>query len=416
MADSPMVDASAPRVSCGFRGKRRKSRLTCGHKGRHNQRVGSRWKGTKKKSNRGANRDLAAKAKRDLAAKAKVIKRQKTAIWQHRRDKQKDAATIKKGKETIKTLAADLQREQKDKEENYLKCPHARKDYAACTPSAQYAKRKELSNLLEKGRERLRMPKLTDTEMSLTEQYWKETFATEDITVAMDDDSEQREDEDMAPNADDGPEVFGATWHDKWERLFRLRGVADSEGACSTTVLRRIFMAAEMNQVTGGKLDELRKAMDNGISKVIEFHELQYEGVHAGVWLEPADVIRQMLMAAAAEPGRKYKINVLGDGRCFGSARNTTFFALRIVYLDGFSSTSNEAIWPLAILDTPEKRGPLRLLTQELRNALRHVQEKGLHLPEEYCGFVGNDKGQGRVGRDLDFTSCEGTPGDGDQR
>ena len=220
MADSPLVDASAPSVSSGFRGRRRKSNLTCGHKGRAN-RSGPRKRSTKKKSNRGANRDL--------AANAKVIKRQKSTIWQQRRTIRKDAATIKKGKETIKTLTADLQREQKDKEENYLKCRHARKDYAACTPSAQYAKRKELSNLLQKGRERLRMPKLTDTEMALTEQYWKETFATEDIAVAMDDDSEQREDEDMAPNADDGPEVFGSTWHDKWERLFRLRGVADSE-------------------------------------------------------------------------------------------------------------------------------------------------------------------------------------------
>ena len=100
--------------------------------------------------------------------------------------------------------------------------------------------------------------------------------------------------------------------------------------------------------------------MDNAIAKRIKFNEIKHNNKHAGVWLDPADVIREMLMAAGAPPKGSYHINLIGDGRCFGDARNTTFLALRIVYLDGYESTGNEAVWPLAILDTPGKRGALR--------------------------------------------------------
>ena len=54
------------------------------------------------------------------------------------------------------------------------------------------------------------------------------------------------------------------------------------------------------------------------------------------------------------------------------------------VYLDGFSSTATEAIWPLAILDCEEKRSAVRLLTRPLRKALKHLQLNGCVLPEEY--------------------------------
>jgi len=127
--------------------------------------------------------------------------------------------------------------------------------------------------------------------------------------------------------------------------------------------------------------------MNTAISKRIRFHELTHNGKHAGVWLDPADIIREMLVAAGAPPGVKYHINFIGDGRCFGDARNTTFIALRIVYMDGYSSTNNEAVWPLAILDTPEKRGALRTLTKPLRKAMKHVQDKGILLPDTYCQY-----------------------------
>ena len=58
------------------------------------------------------------------------------------------------------------------------------------------------------------------------------------------------------------------------------------------------------------------------------------------------------------------------------------------MYLKGHSSTASDAIWPLAILDHPEKRGPLRKLTQGLRIALNHVQEHGLHLHRDYTDIL----------------------------
>ena len=93
-----------------------------------------------------------------------------------------------------------------------------------------------------------------------------------------------------------------------------------------------------------------------------------------------------MLQVAGIDPkdSHKYKINLMGDGRCFGDARNTTFYALRIVYLDGYRSTSNEAIWPLAIFECPEKRAILRKLTQSMRKALNHVQQHGVYLSHTY--------------------------------
>ena len=62
------------------------------------------------------------------------------------------------------------------------------------------------------------------------------------------------------------------------------------------------------------------------------------------IWLDPTDLVREMLLAAGAKPGTKYHINILADGRCFGNSRNTTFVALRIVYMDGYSSTAVKAI------------------------------------------------------------------------
>ena len=63
------------------------------------------------------------------------------------------------------------------------------------------------------------------------------------------------------------------------------------------------------------------------------------------------------------------------------------FFALRLVKLKGHRSTGQEALWPLAIFDTKEDRGPLRALTRDLRRALRHVQKNGVHLSTSYSNF-----------------------------
>jgi hypothetical protein len=156
-ADISMADSN---VSCGFRVRRRKSNLSCGKKGR---RVGPRWKSAKEVP-QGATSRL---AERHMAAQAKVIKRQKTT------------ATNRKGKATIKSLTSQLAQEQKkDKEGSCLNFPKASKDCVDYLPGAQAAKRHDLSNLVAKGMERLRMPKLTDAQMSIAEKYWKETFTS----------------------------------------------------------------------------------------------------------------------------------------------------------------------------------------------------------------------------------------------
>ena len=83
----------------------------------------------------------------------------------------------------------------------------------------------------------------------------------------------------------------------------------------------------------------------------IAHHEMRVDGENEpmGMWLEPADMIREMLMVAGGPPHGMYHINLIGVGRCFGNSRNTTFFALRIVYLDGYSSTRLYGPWPYVI-------------------------------------------------------------------
>jgi hypothetical protein len=70
--------------------------------------------------------------------------------------------------------------------------------------------------------------------------------------------------------------------------------------------------------------------------------------------------------------------------RAVTGGRTTTFIGLRIVYLDGHNCQASDAIWPLAIIERPEKRGPFRQYTQELRRQLAHVQTQGVLLPSDY--------------------------------
>jgi hypothetical protein len=70
--------------------------------------------------------------------------------------------------------------------------------------------------------------------------------------------------------------------------------------------------------------------------------------------------------------------------------RSTTFIALRIVYKEGYNSLASNAIWPIAIVERPEKRGPFRRYTQPLRVALQHVQTHGLFLSAGYVEILNN--------------------------
>jgi len=120
--------------------------------------------------------------------------------------------------------------------------------------------------------------------------------------------------------------------------------------------------------------------------------------------LEVADVIREMIMSANGRPGMEYAIVLTGDGRlvifpqpCAPSphtpvrvvtgGRVTTFVGLRIVYLEGHNSLGSDAIWPIAIIERPEKRGPFRLYSRPLRLQLDHVQKSGLLLPADYAAM-----------------------------
>lgn len=178
---------------------------------------------------------------------------------------------------------------------------------------------------------------LTEKEEDMATKYWNTVYGT--VPVGADAESECRDAEsERTPN-----EKATEEWEKKWKVLFKLRAAADKEGSVSSAAMRRVFMAAEICGINGGKLDRLKTAMDRSIATRIQQFDISYgEGdEHGGMWLDPQDVVREMLMAAGAKPGSKYSINVLADGRCFGDARNTTFFALRIVFLDGFSSTAS---------------------------------------------------------------------------
>ena len=55
------------------------------------------------------------------------------------------------------------------------------------------------------------------------------------------------------------------------------------------------------------------------------------------------------------------------------------------MYLEGHNSLGSDAIWPIAIIERPEKRGPFRLYSRPLRLQLDHVQKSGLLLPGDYA-------------------------------
>ena len=258
--------------------------------------------------------------------------------------------------------------------------PHLPKKDA--TSLAPWRQKKLLEQFQSCFRDLATKMKMPTHAVDLATRYYTEVF--------LDASRGTPENECKSPEGDPS-EPFTAAWDEKWTRLFRLQSSADFEAKVSDAALLRVFMAAEIANVTGGGLKVLKKAMDTAISTRVRSTEVKMtedgEEKTGGIWLEPADVIREMLKAAGARPNSTYKINIMGDGRCFGNARNTTFFALRIVYLDNYSSTSQEALWPLAIFDCKEKRGILRTLTRSLRKALEHVQNQGIHLSEEYTRF-----------------------------
>ena len=388
--DAIAMDTGPPSpAKKGFRGKRKRGKkLTCGRPGR--------WKmGLKVVSTARATEKAACKKKRATTTKDKLDAERQSHAATARASRAKDKTILSHAAalQAEKTHSASLVLAAKagraataDLAKHKAKCarscvslgnlPTVR--YEALSTRGQKVRLERLTDAAIEAADKLLCPELSPQALELLTAFWKETYKPPPDPLA----EEEREPE---PEPEVDPEE---AWRAKWETLFRLRGIADHEGAVSAAVMRKILIACEIARLTGGRLDNVKKAMNQAILNRIEMKDMKVtvdgKEVSGGVWLNPADVIREMLMAAGAPPGGTYKINILGDGRCFGNSRNTTFYALRIVHLDGYSSTSNEAIWPLAICDCPEKRGALRYLTQDLRKALKHVQDNGCHLSETY--------------------------------
>ena len=333
--EEPPRDLTPPPKKGGFRGNRKKRSGLCvsrrsDWKERGGTQVSQKRRSAKKRS-RVEKDEVEKKLQRELRDSKKKLK---TAEFRLQAERTRRVQCEQRATEVEQKLASKTEHCQRHcvtietlpmKDFSDLKQQRAKAHWVD-----QFAAGvKELGDKLKMG------PKVEEW----TETYWKEFFQPP-AGHPRDSESEGREPE---PEAAADPH---AEWRKKWARLFRLRGVADAEGAASSGVLRRLFIAAEITHLTGGKLDQLKEAMNRTITKRIRSHELKTKnGDHAGMWLEPADVIREMLMAAGAGPGIKYKINVMGDGRCFGNSRNTTFLALRIVLLEGHSSTSSEAVY-----------------------------------------------------------------------
>ena len=354
-----------------FRGKRKKSTGLATGKC-------SRWKASGRVH-------ISKKRQAEKAAKATTIEAQLRAEQKAHRATKKD---LHKHKEICEHQHVDLG-----------PIHLLRKTFFELSAAQRKTRVEQLQGFFRMAQAKLLM--LTGKESKVTDRYWADCFPLHDEEKKLSDFNPDLEDESLRE-----PEIVDPVGDynndnslhlsDVWRKLFRLRGIADEEGSVSSASLRKIFMATEIADLTGGRLCDLKKCMDEAIQARIKFHEVEIDGEPAGVWLEPADVIREMLQVAGIDPkdNQKYKINLMGDGRCFGDARNTTFYALRIVYLDGYRSTSNEAIWPLAIFECPEKRAILRKLTQNMRKALNHVQQRGVYLSHTYAAVFYSDDEQ----------------------
>ena len=104
-------------------------------------------------------------------------------------------------------------------------------------------------------------------------------------------------------------------WNQEWEKMHLLRAIAD-EIVVSSAALRRIFLVLGMAGLTGGQMDRMKQAMDLAVASRIRFYDIEGPGgENVGVYLNVADVMRQMIMSANGRPGEDYNIVLTGDGR-----------------------------------------------------------------------------------------------------
>ena len=181
--------------------------------------------------------------------------------------------------------------------------------FASQTPAVQAQTLNLAVTTMEQVRTKLG---LSVSEYNIARMYWGHVYCGVPMEEGAEphvDDSENKE----APPP--GHKGRSTIWQQEWEKLHVLRGIAD-EMVISSNALRRIFMVCGVAGLSGVKFDRMKNAMDLAVSARIKVHDLLGPGgENVGVWLEVADVIRQMVMAANGRPGVDCAIVLTGDGR-----------------------------------------------------------------------------------------------------
>ena len=240
------VDAvPPPPKKKGFLGKRKRNRQWSNRRGEWKQ------QGCKRVSEKRATEKAERQKKRVMTTKTKLDQ-----------ERQSHKATLKTSRakdKTIRTLTISLsERDMKiaalkadnkrgnaglaDLAKHQAKCAKQHIDvgklptvpYEDATPRGQAARRAKLTQVVKVAAEKLMFRELSPKETELLTSFWKETYKPPPDPLS----EEEREPEPDPPD----PEPEKA-WRKKWERLFRLRGIADHEGAVSSTAMRKILMA-----------------------------------------------------------------------------------------------------------------------------------------------------------------------------
>lgn len=163
--------------------------------------------------------------------------------------------------------------------------------------------------------------RFTESEFSLAYLYWSRAYGPLATSVPCS--------HDPSPTSPSNP--TGASphrgrstiWNEEWMKLHLLRSIADKV-VVSSRALRRIFLAVGIEGVNGGKIDR-KDAMNLAVGTRIMFHDIiGPDHENFGVWLEPADVIREMIQSAKGVIGEDYNIVVSGDGRYYAQHAQLT--------------------------------------------------------------------------------------------
>lgn len=107
-----------------------------------------------------------------------------------------------------------------------------------------------------------------------------------------------------------------------------------------------------------------------------------------GVYCDVDELLKLMVKHHNLKLGddEVFDVNVLADGRSYGGARSTTLVCLRLVRRNGEvleRPTSQDALFPVAILKCQEVYEDIKRSTAGLRGALKRVQQQGLTVGDK---------------------------------